>query len=401
MKLAYKREPLSKTEPKGSGMCKKPGNTPLLGEMLLLVSAILVAIIAVELGLRVSYRLEQLQPAAVTNQPQQDSAWKFFQYDSTLGWRNRPDAEGTFKIPDSVTSVKINSQGVRDREHRFEKPGRFRILALGDSFTWGFGVEQNERFTDKLQSLVGEPIEVINAGVTGWGTDQELLYWTQEGYRYHPDLVLVAFGTEDIINNAHSVQHGYPKPYFLLRENHLVLRNSPVPKKTGDWAKHLGLPEELRVKPVEADESRGEINAFLQTHVLSHSWLWARGRDFLHDREMANKGVDRLTEALLLALQQRVQSHEAKLVVVMVPYKNHIRPGASANDLRQWDAIVKFFRSHGFDCVDLRPAFVKESTAGKQLHFAIDDHWNPTGHELAAKVIYEHLTEKHILPSTP
>lgn len=389
--LAHK--PLPRTEPGSTGM------RGAAGAILLMVGAIAVSIIAVELGLRMSYRLEQHRPAAVTNQPQVDSAWKFYHYDPILGWRNRPGAEGTFKIPDSVTSVAINSQGLRDREHRFEKLGQFRLLALGDSFTWGFGVEQNERFTDKLQSLVGDHVEVINAGVTGWGTDQELLYWTHEGYQYHPDLVLVAFGTEDIVNNTHSVQYGYPKPYFRLRENQLVLLNTPVPQKTADWEKRFELPQELQSKEVGSDKSGAGLGTFLQTHVLSHSWLWARGTDFLRDREMANNGVDRLTGALLVELQQRVQSQGAQLVVVLVPYKGHTRPDASARNLRQWEAIVKFLHSHSLEFVDLRPAFVKESTDGKQLYFTIDDHWNPAGHELAAKVIYEHLTEKHLVPA--
>ncbi|MGB0578792.1 MAG: SGNH/GDSL hydrolase family protein, partial [Limisphaerales bacterium] len=110
----------------------------------------------------------------------------------------------------------INSKGLRDREYPYEKtPGTKRILVLGDSYTWGYGVGNNERFTDFLEQQL-EECEVLNSGVSGYGTDQEYLWFRSEGVKYQPDLVILAFFVlNDPMNNVSAVQYGLSKPLFL------------------------------------------------------------------------------------------------------------------------------------------------------------------------------------------
>src|SRR5678815_4139427 len=99
----------------------------------------------------------------------------FYRHDPEIGWRLIPGAEGTFARPEFSHQVRINSAGWRDRERSPEKPpGIFRIVVLGDSFTWGHGVEDEEIFTRRLeQKLSG--VEVLNMGLSGSSTDQQLL----------------------------------------------------------------------------------------------------------------------------------------------------------------------------------------------------------------------------------
>ena len=150
-------------------------------------------------------------------------------YDPRLGWRNIPgwNAE-TFERP-----LAINSKGLRDREYAYAKPkGAKRALVLGDSFTWGYGVANDEIFTEVLEKrLAAAPVEweILNAGVSGWGTDQELLFFIDEGVKYSPDIVVLAFYLiNDPVNNASSIQYGLHKPVFL--DEGLQLANTPVPK---------------------------------------------------------------------------------------------------------------------------------------------------------------------------
>ena len=119
--------------------------------------------------------------------------------DSRLGYRH----------PESVAyllgsnQVKINAHGLRDEEVPFAKPDdEKRILILGDSVTFGWGVSQGETFSDRMEPLLqqqtGTRWQVINAGVNGYNTEQEATYLRIEGMRYSPDFVLLIYVSNDV-----------------------------------------------------------------------------------------------------------------------------------------------------------------------------------------------------------
>jgi lysophospholipase L1-like esterase len=118
--------------------------------------------------------------------------------------------------------VKINSQGLRDDERDLSKdPQTFRILMLGDSITFGWGVRQEETFSKVLERLLNDRppegpwqrYEVINTGVGNYNTAQEVAYFSERGQRYRPDMVMLAW----FINDAEDT----PKPVenWLARQS--------------------------------------------------------------------------------------------------------------------------------------------------------------------------------------
>src|SRR5439155_17412844 len=117
------------------------------------------------------------------------------------------------------------------------RQGKFRILVLGDSFTEGLQVEQDETFPKLLEQRLGDGVEVLDAGVSAYGTDSELLFWESEGWKYRPDLVLLAFNTgNDILENHYGLMRGthvpYPeKPQFALQDGRLVREDFPLPEE--------------------------------------------------------------------------------------------------------------------------------------------------------------------------
>lgn len=150
-------------------------------------------------------------------------------YDPLLGWRNIPGWEATT----NGKKLTINSRGLRDREYALIKPrGVTRVLVLGDSYTWGYGVADDEIYTEVLERSLGQrgaAVQVINSGVSGWGTDQEYLFLQSEGLQYQPDVVVLAlFLINDPENNSSSVQYGLSKPVFT--DLKLTRANLPVPK---------------------------------------------------------------------------------------------------------------------------------------------------------------------------
>lgn len=150
-----------------------------------------------------------------------------FQYDQLLGWKPKPliseDYNGSVSF-----HVTQNSRGFRDTEHGVkEKP---RILVLGDSFVWGYDVENDEIFTAKMRKMMPE-FEIVNMGVSGYGTDQELILLSSVFDEYKPDLVIIVFTLlNDPYDNSSNCRYGgYFKPYFEIKDGKLELSGVPVP----------------------------------------------------------------------------------------------------------------------------------------------------------------------------
>jgi len=101
--------------------------------------------------------------------------------------------------------VRTNAGKLRDRAFTREKPeGVFRILCLGDSVTFGWGVPEEETYAKRLEARWNRgrdapSVEVINTGVGGYNTTQEAAFLRTEGIRYHPDLILLFFAMNDAV----------------------------------------------------------------------------------------------------------------------------------------------------------------------------------------------------------
>src|ERR1700746_1053885 len=140
--------------------------------------------------------------------------------------------------------VSINSEGLRDREFSLEKPPDvYRVMMLGDSTTFGWGVRQEDTAAKFLERKLNadlpaglNPVEVMNTGVGNYDTVQEVTYYETIGWKYHPDLVVLVF----FINDPEPVP--IEKKGFLIDRSYLVAfatnRIDGVLRHTGarpDW----------------------------------------------------------------------------------------------------------------------------------------------------------------------
>jgi lysophospholipase L1-like esterase len=167
--------------------------------------------------------------------------WVFWRYDPVLGWSHEPHATGTFVGPrpwpiEFSSPVKINSLGLRGPELAEKPAGGVRVLALGDSVVAGFEVPDDRTFAALLGPLVeqriGRPVQVVNAGVRGYGTDQSYLYYTERGRELRPDLVFFLHSGNDAAENRtlHEMRRPFGKPAFAFGpDGTLRLVGSPVP----------------------------------------------------------------------------------------------------------------------------------------------------------------------------
>ncbi|MFA5147122.1 MAG: GDSL-type esterase/lipase family protein [Candidatus Omnitrophota bacterium] len=123
-----------------------------------------------------------------------------------LGPRDRQEytlKPGSSFESDNGISYKINSKGLRDYEYGYAKEsGTYRIVALGDSYMFGWGVNLEDSYPKRLERILngkypGRKFEVINVSVYGYNTAQEFELLKREGMKYDPDLVILGFFFND------------------------------------------------------------------------------------------------------------------------------------------------------------------------------------------------------------
>jgi GDSL-like Lipase/Acylhydrolase family len=198
----------------------KRGGSPLLRGLLVLGAIIVAILLAAELLLRV----------IDFSGPSRFELGEAFQFDPELGWVPVPNAAAQQTSGNRTISVRHNSLGLRERELSDIAPARF--LFLGDSFTYGYDAEPNERFSDLLQKALPR-YGIVNAGVSGYGTDQQFLLMKRLWNEINPKYVVLTFCVDnDRDDNTSSYRYRkYHKPYFVRTpEGEWQIRGYPLPR---------------------------------------------------------------------------------------------------------------------------------------------------------------------------
>lgn len=127
--------------------------------------------------------------------------------DEAVGYVLKPGFSGVLARPEFHYRFNIDQVSQRGADPRAPKANSFRVVCLGDSFTWGFGVVDEDLFTSRLERALAQrfperDVQVINAGVPGYGTADQLRFLLSRGAALDPDLVIVQFLPDnDFIEN--------------------------------------------------------------------------------------------------------------------------------------------------------------------------------------------------------
>lgn len=216
------------------------------------------------------------------------------------GWALEPNAQGRWFNPlyEYDVDVQINNRGLRSPEAiDYDKPADvYRIIVLGDSYAEALQVPLESSFSQQLAQQLGDAglrTEVINAGVSGWGTDQQLLWLREEGARYQPDLVVLAvYPGNDFMNNYMPLEYanfgGVRKPFFEWQDGELALRNFPYDKEQArEFARQFEeqMAQSAAETPAETDAdaeagavSRNGLGDWLHAHSALYRYLDPRIR---------------------------------------------------------------------------------------------------------------------------
>lgn len=392
----------------------------LLEKILLIAIGIGLALLVLELGLRL------LIPPPAENFLAQYTGWA--ERPGAFYWE--PNGAGEWNF------VHINSKGLRDREYTYDKPAHtFRILVIGDSFVEANQVPLEKAFTKVLENELNAragttPFQVVAAGVNGWGTDQETLYYENEGYKYQPDLVLVLFTpANDVGNNDPKLQIKIDpqngqlgKPYFDLVGNGLQLKDFPY--------------HDAATAATAKPGPFGAIGTFLTQNLYLYRFLtialhkWAPGviesdamlspAHFYYGFYAMSQPIRdewqhayMITDGIFSRLDTSVRAHGGQLVAVSnverpavdLGFWSKYLAGFPETKAYQWDIdqpdrlIANYLSLHSIPYLSLRPIFRSEfQKTGRELNVSHESHWNAEGHQLAADSIYHWLKQSGYLP---
>ena len=205
--------------------------------------------------------------------------FSYAQHHPVRGWQLRKNSNNPNEFRSK--SVRVNSKGIRgQREYPYQRvKGKRRILILGDSFTFGTEVSDNETYPHYLQELLPDD-EIINMGVFGYGHDQMLLYLKEEGIKYKPDIVMIGYLSCDECRNLLSFRD-YEKPFFKIKNNKLILKNTPIPS-----------PDQLLKNEI------WHLKIMDLLSILKHKVSIKSGKYFFNEKETTNIILEEMVKTI-------------------------------------------------------------------------------------------------------
>jgi lysophospholipase L1-like esterase len=365
----------------------------------------------------------------------------FYTADYYRGFALQPGIAGKYQR-EGGSDVLINSEGLRDREHSKAKPAdTVRIAVLGDSFTEAMHVPMEQTFWSLLErklqecnAFPGQNVEVINFGVSGYGTAQELLTLRQKVWDYSPDLVVLAFTTHnDIYDNSRALSKTEEVPYFVYRNGELTydasFRDSRTYQQRDSKLNRLGRWLHNKLRTVQLVHYVQFVAKLKLTDWRTKRWLAAQnqtsppnastpavhsaeviGRDnmiYFEPQDENWKEAWRVTEGLIKQMRDDVAQEKARFLMVTLSNAIQVYPDPIVRQkfLQHIGAESIFYPNlrlkalaerEQIDFLDLaEPMQVYADQNKTFLHgFGSDlgnGHWNATGHRLAAELIAQKL----------
>jgi len=368
----------------------------LTGNLALVVASCITTLLVVEAIIRLFYTIPNREINFFSLRKS-----SYYRKDERVGWLPQKNVNGKHDQPGRfTTSFRTNSRGLRDKEYPVRKPiDRQRIVVLGDSHTWGWGVNDGEIYTEILESLL-DRTDVINLGVTGFNTRQEFDYLKMEGMLYGPDLVILAFCmndfTESFIHKAKSDSVPREPPpvqdtsifqsakRFLLDHSALysfVVDRINTEKRLINLLAGIGLKDPLG----GYQALDGNLRPALKSYPAELERRWES------------------VTSLLLEMQSFLQARNVRFIVALVPTKHSIEAKVlhhaisyTVYDSEDFDLnkpfqlLEEFGARHRIEVINPMSIFQRNGSH-MTLFLDRDMHFNKAGHELFGRVIAEYI----------
>ncbi len=345
----------------------------------------------------------------------------FQKHDPIRGFSLLPNSKGIW-TREGRGEVKINSMGLRDYEHTIDKPSDIlRIAILGDSYAEARSVNLEETFWFKLGKNLkncksfhkGKKIEVINFGVSEYGTTQQYLTLKNHVWKYNPDIILLAFYSgNDISDNLKILSTKKYRPYFEFEGDKIksidkdYLKSKPYEIlssyygqlfiKLSQYSRIAQLFRESYVQMYFASKRKSNLNLNKKANKSeanlynpndepwAKAWIVTEKIIKLIDKDVREKNKD----FILVSLSNPIQVYPSITYLKDYKKKNNID-----NIFYPENRLAKFSKKNKIKVLSISQIMRKEALEKKIFFHGFYNtklgtgHWNETGHDFASKLI--------------
>ncbi len=316
---------------------------------------------------------------------------RLYEADENVFFKNKADVNVSVNYIDYNVNYEINDEGLREDRGFYDNKNEKRVLTLGDSFVFGWGLNKESTFQEILEARLekesGKDIEVINAGVSGWATQQAFVYLNKTIDRFEPDAVMYGFFNNDVKED--------------MTNNESVVRNNCLVKKNSYEAKQF---LNLHVRSYAAIK-----NLLMQTKIFDALFYKVKHKvaynydvfEKEQSNEMRNGWVFSLLQ--IKKMNELCEAKGCRFILVYIPQRDQYdlkyRAGyLNANGLNEADfdfgypneLLKRFCEKEGIVYVDLLERFNSQNIT-EQLYFEHDPHFNEAGAREWAEGVWEEV----------
>jgi hypothetical protein len=310
--------------------------------------------------------------------------------DEATIYRPKPFASGKFIWPgEFYSTVNTNSRGFRGTdEYAIPKPpGVKRVFAIGDSFTFGYGVNDDEAFPKQLEKRLARSCqraraEVVNAGVFKFSTSQELAMLEKYGLAFEPDVVMLGFYTNDPEDNVIQSVH------YLEGDTLRVKPDSVRPQLSvaGKWVNRIPGYDWLVGHSALVNWTRQMYFRLGAEGGIQDPVAFAAPTNLNLDQDTAYAW--RLTERLVDRMKTISEANSSEFIVVLIPDSLELKRyiAGQRDSALVMSGMRRICRTLNLNCIDVADWIVgKGVRSPSELYFPRDGHFTVAGNTLTAE----------------
>lgn len=326
------------------------------------------------------------------------------------GYKLRSNFHAVYTSSEYVFKVDTNSKGLReDIEYDYEKPeGIKRIIILGDSMGFGYTVNIAESYPKQLEKILGENgfknTEVINAGVPGYSTYKELMYFKNELYRYNPDIVIVSLTVSNDISANIDDEQNTKEVIRTLEERkpfwgyiNLRIRKFASSNLHSFQFVRAVLFSNPKIKSILV--KIGLISKYAEFDPKETDYKLFANNTLENDRGMnatieilkeMNKFGDEINTSLIIVPIPRME--QVNLEYFNAFWKNY--PAEEIDVEKPQRILAGFAKSEGIGYIDPL-SILREKDLNNSFFWNLDMHMNAQGYKILAELTYDELAKNY------
>ena len=319
--------------------------------------------------------------------------YEFLQPDARLGYRPQPnqrDFHYFWRVSSQDEAINTDSHGFRNLGRDYADSD---LYFVGDSFTWGWGIDRENTFYGLLEAELNQPL--ITLGIPGYGLEQYQVLFHDWVSKYKPKTAILCIYANDLakIKSPEEISKTYDTlgatEYETLDWYQKSLIHKFIIKKAG-----------LNLLKMLFTGKKAENGLTLHSQRFMTSQFSGMSRDYLASADYIE------VEGAFSQIINLAKENQVELLVFCIPTKEstyfeeytQLFPDSSdyiRNEQAGYQQLCQFVQAKDVTCVDLTEAFRKKSS-DEPLYFDVDCHWNVAGHKLAAQLVLDTLIQSQI-----